>query len=547
MIRPRFRSVSLLLLVLGLAGTILLIAVGEWILRDSAVSSAKRSLQASALRVIEKADGALDEALTALTDLAVSGISNCDRESVARMLRTAYRTNSVKYIDIVDASGRFTCNVMGIEDEFTSISEVFVGRNNAVSLQAVRIGRSDARGIRLIWKLSADESLAAIISGATLNREMLHNQRYDVGSQELRLTDGTLVSTGGEGYRQRNSVSDEPIIMAEAASRRYPLIVSFSIPFSAVWKEYKEFVFYSRVGGVLVGGFAVLLALIATFRDPARVNDLEAGLKRREFVAYYQPIIDIRTGRLKGCEALIRRIARDGTVVSPGAFIAVAEATGLAVPMTRQLMERIRSDLSEVYFERPNLTVAINLFRNHLESLAIIDDIRDIFDDSKIRYRQLVFELTERQPISDMRRAKAVIRSIHALGSSVALDDAGTGHSGLASIHELGIDVIKIDKLFIDGLDENRFAFPIIDSLVRLARHLQLTIIAEGVERNGQLEKLRELGVEYAQGFIFAPPLPARLYVELVRRLEPLRHGPLVEPQEIEFAEERRPRRRHAA
>ncbi len=529
---------SVLLLVLGITGAGFLVGFSDWVLRDAARSAGQRTLQTTALRVVDYADKALDEALTTLTELALSGINSCDDKSVAKMLRSAYRTNSVKYIDLIDDNGNFTCNIMGVEDEIAAISEVFAGRNSAISLQAVRIGSGDNRGLRLVWDFGSGEGLVAIVSGRTLAFDMMPDHWRKAGLQELRLTDGTLIGGTNETRSTADGGGSDPIIALEVGSERYPLVVSLAIPFSTVWKDYEDLVFYARIGGTLVAVFAALLAIVAAFRGPGRVNELEKGLRRREFVAYYQPIIDIKTGRLKGCEALIRRIAPDGTVIPPGAFIAVAEATGLAVPMTRQLMERIREDLSDAYFERPNLTVSINLFRNHLESLAIVDDIRDIFDKSKIRYRQLVFELTERQPISNMTRAKAVIRSIHSLGAAVALDDAGTGHSGLASIQELGIDCLKIDKLFVDGLDTNRFASPIIESLVRLAHHLQMTVVAEGIERAEQLDKLKELGIDYAQGYLFAPPLPARLYVELVDSLEPLRHGPLVEPMEIDFAED---------
>ncbi|MCC2113570.1 MAG: EAL domain-containing protein [Hyphomicrobiales bacterium] len=537
----------MLLLVLGITGAGILVGIADWVLRDAAMSAGQRTLQTTALRVVDYADNALDEALTTLTELALSGISSCDKESVSKMLRSAYRTNSVKYIDLVDDSGSFACNIMGIEDEIVAISEVFAGRNSAISLQAVRIGTGDNRGIRLVWDFGSGEGLVAIVSGRTLAFDMMPDHWRKIGLQELRLTDGTLIGGINEMQPRTDPNHDDPIIALEVASDRYPLVVSLAVPFSAVWKDYKDLVFYARLGGTLVAVFATLLAVVAAFRGPGRANELERGLRRREFHAYYQPIIDIKTGRLKGCEALIRRITRDGTVISPGAFIAVAEATGLAVPMTRQLMERIREDLSDAYFERPNLTVSINLFRNHLESLAIVDDIRDIFNASKIRYQQLVFELTERQPISNVTRAKAVIRSIHSLGAAVALDDAGTGHSGLASIQELGIDILKIDKLFVDGLDTNRFASPIIESLVRLAHHLQMTVVAEGVERSEQLDKLKELGIDYAQGYLFAPPLPAPLYVELVNSLEPLRHGPLVEPMEIDFAEDGGSGRKQAA
>ena len=186
------------------------------------------------------------------------------------------------------------------------------------------------------------------------------------------------------------------------------------------------------------------------------------------------------------------------------------------MPMTRSLMMQARRDLELAYGQRPELKLSINLFGAHFESLRIVEELRTIFGGSTIRFSQLVLEMTERQPVADIDRARAVIRRLRRLGARVALDDAGTGHSGLANLQTLGLDVLKIDKLFVDSIGATGGALPIIDSLIRLGHELDMEVIAEGVETIEQVRYLRARGVSAAQGYLFAPPLPAASYLELV-------------------------------
>jgi sensor c-di-GMP phosphodiesterase-like protein len=246
------------------------------------------------------------------------------------------------------------------------------------------------------------------------------------------------------------------------------------------------------------------------------------AMERGAFIPYYQPVVNIRTGRLMGCEVLMRRREPDGSIIPPSMFIALAESTGLALPMTRILMERVRDDLNAVSGARRHLSLSVNLFDDHFESLRIIRDIETIFGRSQIAYKQVTLEITERQPLANIDRARVVIRRLQELGARVALDDAGTGHGGLAYLQQLGIDVIKIDKLFIDTIDTNDSPSPILDSLIKLGQELGKELVAEGVEAMEQVDYLRSRGVTAAQGFLFAPPLPARAFLDLVAAMDPI-------------------------
>ena len=121
-----------------------------------------------------------------------------------------------------------------------------------------------------------------------------------------------------------------------------------------------------------------------------------------------------------------------------------------------------------------------------------------------------MFEVTERQPIENLTETRRVIAALQGLGCKVAIDDVGTGHSGLSYMLKLGVDVIKIDKMFIDSLGTDRYSNTIIETLIDLAQNMRMDVVAEGVESFEQVVHLRELGIRAAQGYVFAPPLPLR-------------------------------------
>jgi EAL domain-containing protein (putative c-di-GMP-specific phosphodiesterase class I) len=158
----------------------------------------------------------------------------------------------------------------------------------------------------------------------------------------------------------------------------------------------------------------------------------------------------------------------------------------------------------------------------HFNDESIVQDVRDIFERSPIRFSQLVLEVTERQPLENLTETRRVVAALQGLGLSIAIDDVGTGHSGLSYILKLGADLIKIDKIFIDAVGTDRNSSTIIETLVDLARNMRMDVIAEGVETFEQVVRLRDLGIQAAQGYVFAPPLPASSFLQLIDAIDPL-------------------------
>jgi EAL domain-containing protein (putative c-di-GMP-specific phosphodiesterase class I) len=141
--------------------------------------------------------------------------------------------------------------------------------------------------------------------------------------------------------------------------------------------------------------------------------------------------------------------------------------------------------------------------------------------------QQVVLELTERDPIENFAEARQVIAALQALGLRIAIDDVGTGHSGLSYMLKLGVDIIKIDKMFVDAIGTDRNSTTIVETLVDLAHNMRMDVVAEGVENFEQVMHLREVGIRSAQGYVFAPPLPGSAFLQLVEAIDPL---PSAEP-----------------
>jgi sensor c-di-GMP phosphodiesterase-like protein len=241
-----------------------------------------------------------------------------------------------------------------------------------------------------------------------------------------------------------------------------------------------------------------------------------------EFVPYYQPIVDIQTGRLLGAEVLVRWRRPDGQYVEPRAFVPLMESTGLVLELTRSLMRRARAELGEAVGRRPAMTIAFNIAPQHFDDALILNDVGTIFDGSPIKLTQVVLELTERYEVENLTRTRRTIAALQGLGCKVAIDDVGTGHGGLSYILKLGVDIIKIDKIFVEPIGTGGRSSAIIETLIDLANNMRMDIIAEGVETFDQVTYLRERGIGAAQGYVFAPPLPGGSFLQLLEAMDPV-------------------------
>jgi EAL domain-containing protein (putative c-di-GMP-specific phosphodiesterase class I) len=185
-------------------------------------------------------------------------------------------------------------------------------------------------------------------------------------------------------------------------------------------------------------------------------------------------------------------------------------------------MRRVCAEAGAAIGRRPALKISFNFAAQLFRNVSIVKEVQNIFAGSPIEFSQVVLELTERDPIESLTETRQVIAALQGLGVRIAIDDVGTGHSGLSYMLKLGVDIIKIDKMFVDSIGIDKNSNTIVETLVDLAHNMRMDIIAEGVENFEQVVHLRELGIRAAQGYVFAPPLPGNAFLQLVEAICPL-------------------------
>jgi diguanylate cyclase (GGDEF)-like protein len=270
--------------------------------------------------------------------------------------------------------------------------------------------------------------------------------------------------------------------------------------------------------------------------------ELEASLRRAigadEFVVYYQPIVSLAAGEYVGVEALVRW-ARDGNVlVSPAEFIPVAEEMGLIVPIGRWVLCESMRQVRRWQDQHPGLHrfgLSVNISARQLRQPELVDDIVEALRATRFDPSCLTLEITETALMRDTSRALQTLDDLRSLGIRLALDDFGTGYSSLSYLRQFPIDAIKIDKSFVDGITHGSQESAVARAVIELGRTLNIDTVAEGVEGEHQLEELRSLRCDFAQGYHFSHPLPAESMDSLLRR-ESARAAARLEAAEVALA-----------
>ncbi len=239
-------------------------------------------------------------------------------------------------------------------------------------------------------------------------------------------------------------------------------------------------------------------------------TDLERAIDRHELVVLYQPIVDIATSTPVGVEALVRwRHPRWGMVV-PSEFIGIAEETGLIRELGLQVLEEACRQWQTWQIElidEPSFTLSVNVSPRQLRDPSFVSEVRRIHSRAGLPASNLALEITESFMVDDPESARSRLRELKNLGVRISMDDFGTGYSSLASLQDLPLDILKIDKAFVDHIAEDPRRTAFAQAIIRMGKTLGLGLIAEGVETAEQSERLQSLGCRYAQGFYFSRPV----------------------------------------
>jgi len=256
-------------------------------------------------------------------------------------------------------------------------------------------------------------------------------------------------------------------------------------------------------------------------------SDLRLAIDRHEFMLEFQPLVRIDTGRVKGFEALVRWQHPVRGYVTPVVFLPIAEDTGMIVPIGRWvLMEACQQAVRWSQFTKDAPSVSVNLAAKQLDNDSLIDDVRTALETTGLDPARLMLEITESDVMREPDAALAKLNALKALGVRLAIDDFGTGYSSLSHLQFFPVDELKIDRSFIQRIEEGDREAAFVRTIVSLAKSLSVEVVAEGIEEVGQQRFLHSVGCDIGQGYLYSRPLPS---AEVERFTEDARHvRPLV-------------------
>jgi EAL domain-containing protein (putative c-di-GMP-specific phosphodiesterase class I) len=234
-------------------------------------------------------------------------------------------------------------------------------------------------------------------------------------------------------------------------------------------------------------------------------------VERGELELFYQPVVDLTDGRVVGFEALLRWWHPRLGLVMPDRFIPMAESTGLIVPIGRWVLDTACATAAQWQEGNPAapMTMAVNVSARQLASDDIIHDVSDALSSSGLDPARLVLEMTESALVADPDATAQRLRVLKSLGPSIAIDDFGIGFSSLSYLRQFPVDILKIDRSFVETITEDGALPPIVRGLLDLGHTLNMEIVAEGIELDVQRTWLRDQNCGLGQGYLFSRPLPA--------------------------------------
>lgn len=246
-------------------------------------------------------------------------------------------------------------------------------------------------------------------------------------------------------------------------------------------------------------------------------NSLRRALERNELLVYYQPLIDLDNGQVTGTEALVRWQHSTEGLVSPAKFIPIAEANGEIVPIGEWILRTACAQTRRWQLAGlPALRISVNLSGRQFEQANLVEMVRQILAETELEAAYLELEVTETALMTDIDRSVKILTQLRELGVSLALDDFGTGYSSLNYLQRFPVNMLKIDRSFVQDVLSNPDSATITDAIIALAKSLRLTITAEGIETKEQRDYLQARGCHEGQGFYFSRPANADTIAKLL-------------------------------
>lgn len=434
----------------------------------------------------------------------------CSPESIALMGELNLKSEQIKTVGYV-RDNRLLCSAYGHHD-------ISLGSPTLITPRGTRVWTSQELPISpgtkfLVLSQKATGYTVAILPRTFLNvfsdDPYVSAGLYSLSTKRVIVGRGVFDPRWLErlGEQQQVQFMDQENFVVIRRSDRFEFASFASQPMAKVNQGLYATIFVIVPLGVLAGALLALAILHLARQQLSFPSVLKVALKRQEFFLHYQPVVDLQTGKWVGAEALLRWRRATGEMVPPDVFVKAAEEAGLIQELTAQVMEMVGRDARDFFVRSEDFHIAINLSAADLGARATIEGLAKLQRQTGARRGNLLVEATERGFL-EAHIVKDILHEIRALGIHVAIDDFGTGYSSLSYLETFELDYLKIDKSFVDTLGKDSATSQVVPHIIEMAKSLQLTMIAEGVETPAQARYLRDHGVQYAQGWLFARPMP---------------------------------------
>ncbi len=512
MVRINPLLLALLIAVIGIAAPIAIVLL---LAKQQGIESEKTRATGYAAEALEKSSTTFQLFMDLEKHLSPMIVGQpCDRENINQMEYAALESREIKALGYVQGD-QLLCSSLNIQDRVFELgkvdyagkldptvkirTDVYIPRLGDLEFTVLQKNHIAAliQGDALLETVSRGAKVTLAVAAASSPTVILENGRIDPSWFTSMPAAGETLAFQRGGF-----------IVALVRSGTLDAVALAAVPQADLDKRTRELFGYLLPVGIAAGAILIWAIIFLSRHQMALPQAIRSAVRHRQFFLVYQPIVDLRSGRWTGAEALIRWRRPNGEIISPEIFMPAAEESGLIRDITELLFQLIERDCGSLFQDFPDFHVSLNVSAMDIHDPAIVERLGRLKAASGAGDGNLLVEVTERG-LTRPDQAISVIHELREQGIPVAVDDFGTGYSSLSYLESFDLDYLKIDKFFVDCIDSDGDAATgkVLQHIIELARSLGLQMIAEGVESDVQRDQLREYGVQFAQGWLYSKPL----------------------------------------
>ncbi|AFJ47550.1 hypothetical protein EBL_c24640 [Shimwellia blattae DSM 4481 = NBRC 105725] len=488
------RKTRIIIITASVIGVILSGAALTWL---QVINTEINQTAATASRTVNNIDSLLDEARLAADKARPYLPAACTLDTIIALEKIAV---SIRHIRLINTylNEKLLCSSFGDKDAIN----VNYNPHTQQKLTIINDNKISPDEKVIVLQTPFPEGMVvSSFSAAWISESLkiLNSQR----PLTIQIGDKTLTQSGDIHINDNEKTAGYHVIK----SQKYPFSVAFSSALSIPLSHYIQ---AGKASLLLTLILAIMTGLILRkhlFRNASIYEELKDAIASGEIVPWYQPVINNSTKELYGIEILARWVTPSGEVIPPDAFIPLAEQSGLIIPLTRKIMVQAGNELPSLWFsEKSPFHISFNVTTSHIQSPEFISECTRFINKFPKDTITLTAEIIEREPFDKDAELKEKITELRKNGIKISLDDFGTGFSNINYLETLAIDIIKIDKLFVNAVIDDGNPVKLIDYVIDMANDMNITIIVEGVENAYQVNYLADK-VNFFQGFYFSKPL----------------------------------------